>query len=235
MSLGLTHVTSSSPVKLDRTGNRSESLDSSRLSLTWHLKSFTEQNNSVTHTSVLERERERCLVITSVSALIPGRYWDESKLCLTNPLVLRSLHGGLGCTADALSDQRQYFSFTFSLPPSLPGTHALLLACLSQKGLQTYSECLVFLNLKKPKKKSWVVCVFACVQVQEVALTNMERVFIKCCPCAFPHMCNSLYVCLDKNINNCINIFNKYPLYLTLSLCVPSISRRLGTVGKIRV
>lgn len=129
MSLGVTHVTTSSPVKLDRTGNRTESLDSSRLSLTWHLKSFTEQNNSVTHTSVLERERERCLVITSVSALIPGRHWDESKLCLTNPLVLRSLHGGLGCTADALSDQRQYF-FLYFLSSSLPPRHTCTAAQL---------------------------------------------------------------------------------------------------------
>lgn len=163
MSLGVTHVTTSSPVKLDRTGNRTESLDSSRLSLTWHLKSFTEQNNSVTHTSVLERERERCLVITSVSALIPGRHWDESKLCLTNPLVLRSLHGGLGCTADALSDQRQYF-FLYFLSSSLPPRHTCTAAQLfipkgSSDIFRVFGFFFFDLSLNKKKTKHEL---FAC-------------------------------------------------------------------------
>lgn len=150
MSLSVTHVTSSSPFTFNRSGYRSDSLYSCHLPLTWHLKSFTEQNNAVTHTSVLERERERCSVITSVSALIPGRHRDESKLCLTNPLVLCCLHGGLACTADALSsDQRRYF-FLYSPPP---GTHALLLlSCLSQKGLNSvwgFFYTLSFLNINK--------------------------------------------------------------------------------------
>lgn len=143
----------------------------------------------MTHTSVLGRERERCLVITSVSALIPGRHRDESKLCLTNPLVLRSLHGGLACTADALSDQRQYF-FLYFLSSSLPPRHSCTAAAqlFIPKGSSDIFSVFFFFTLSFFLKKSQVVCVFsifACVQVQEVVLTNMQCVFIRCCPCAF--------------------------------------------------
>lgn len=42
-----------------------------------------------------EREREMLSLHLPFSCAIPGRHQDESKLCLTNTLVLFSLHGEL--------------------------------------------------------------------------------------------------------------------------------------------
>lgn len=97
--------------------------------------------------SCKERESVKFSHFLPFSRTIPGRHQDESKLCLTNTLVLFSLHGKLARTSDTVSsDQRQYFFLT--PPPFLPPSQArralLLLACLSHKGRQTTSEYLGF-------------------------------------------------------------------------------------------
>lgn len=58
---------------------------------------------------------------------IPGRHRDESKLCLTNTLVLFSLHGKLARTADIIRSKTIFFlniSLPLSLPPSQADVHS---------------------------------------------------------------------------------------------------------------
>lgn len=54
---------------------------------------------------------------------IPGRHRDESKLCLTNTLVLFSLHGKLARTADIIRSKTIFF-LNISLPPSQADVHS---------------------------------------------------------------------------------------------------------------
>lgn len=91
-----------------------------------HRRSFFNLKSRKTLCHTLRRERkERCLVVTSLLCfIIPGRHQDESKLCLTNTLVLFSLHGKLARTADIIRSKTIFFlSISLVLPPFQADVH----------------------------------------------------------------------------------------------------------------
>ena len=79
---------------------------------------LAEQKNLVWHTVKSKRERDVFSYHLPLNCTIPGRNRDESKLCLTNTLVLFSLHGELARTADIITSKIIFpLNISLSLAP----------------------------------------------------------------------------------------------------------------------
>lgn len=140
-----------------------------------------------------EREWAKFSHFLPFSGTIPGRHQDESKLCLTNTLVLFSLHGKLARTSDIVSsDQRQYFFLNISLflPPSLPPRQDVHCCC-----------SLVYpIRVVRLLQSIWVfilyfvkgigTCLCACLHVCKY------RVCVFTVPLSACGMCRSLHGCM---------------------------------------
>ncbi len=96
------------------------------------------------------------------SCTIPGRHQDESKLCLTNTLVLFSLHGKLARTADIIRSKTIFFpNISLFFPPSQADVHCCCSVVYPIRVVSTTSEYLGVFILRKGDR-DLCVCVYTC-------------------------------------------------------------------------